>query len=280
MLDENPQLLRQAGNVVTPGGDEIKGVTPYEFLLGAGDYELAAKVQVYFAKIENGEADRLRQCQRYEPYINEMLTQPPYDLTPLMQLIEKASSDQITTLLSQLRKDDQNDNEVCQEIRAFQQHWAPRSITKTGMHYNYNSLLHAFELLANLPVGVEEEKTILWAQLIGFQMRRLPGIDRCIMAQGLYDIVEKSKVIERSYTLTADDIGNKFPITLNDDKPFEFAQAHMMPTIFEEALHPNFDLENYGSEIYNIFKKFIMNKRCQLTELIQPVPAFRWCNML
>ncbi|MGC1181356.1 MAG: hypothetical protein WA877_00205, partial [Legionella sp.] len=41
LLDENPSLLLQAGNVVTPGGDEWKRVTIYEFLLGAGDYELA-----------------------------------------------------------------------------------------------------------------------------------------------------------------------------------------------------------------------------------------------
>ena len=89
MLEANPKLLLQAGNVITPGGDEIRRVTIYEFLLGAGDYELAKKVQDYFSKIEGGEQQRIHQYERYRPHIEGMLTQKPYDLSPLIDLLNK-----------------------------------------------------------------------------------------------------------------------------------------------------------------------------------------------
>ena len=34
---------------------------------------------------------------------------------------------------------------------------------------------------------------LVWRQLIGFEMRRLPGIDRCVMAQGLYYVIDKNE---------------------------------------------------------------------------------------
>src|SRR5438105_4814071 len=58
LLDADPNLLLQAGNVKTPGGDELQRVTIYECILGAGDYELAKIVGDYFSKIDQGEQER------------------------------------------------------------------------------------------------------------------------------------------------------------------------------------------------------------------------------
>ena len=55
MLEANPRLLLEAGNVITPGGDELRRVTIYECLLGAGDYALAEMVQGYFSEIKGME---------------------------------------------------------------------------------------------------------------------------------------------------------------------------------------------------------------------------------
>ena len=221
MLDKNPRLLLQAGNVTTPGGDEIRRVTLYEFLLGAGDYELAEKVQAYFEKIEHGSQERIRQYERYRPHIEGMLTQTPYDLSPLIELIKKASPEEINALLD---KDTTGGSELCSVILQFRKDWAPRIVSQPCMHYNYVSLKHAFELLekewSNLYKASGNNYdmiNLVWRQLIGFEMRRLPGIDRCVMAQGIYYVIEQKEALARSYNLRNGGVAVAFPITLSDD---------------------------------------------------------------
>ena len=46
-------------------------------------------------------------------------------------------------------------------------------------------------------------------------MRRLPGIDRCVMAQGLYYVIEKHERVERSYKFRNGD--GDFPILASND---------------------------------------------------------------
>lgn len=221
LLDKNPSLLLLAGNVQTPGGDEIRRVTLYEFLLGAGDDELAGIVQGYFAKLDNGEQERVRQYERYKPHIEGMLTQKPYDLSPLIELIKKATPEQVTALLN---KDMTGDNELCKALSQFRKDWAPKVLTKPCMHYNYASLQHAFELLDrewdNLYKASNDNYDkirLVWRQLIGFEMRRLPGIDRCVMAQGLYYVMDEKEVVGRSYALREAGMAGSFPVTTTDD---------------------------------------------------------------
>ena len=227
MLEANPRLLLEAGNVITPGGDELRRVTIYECLLGAGDYALAEMVQGYFSEIkdvdgqtiEDAEVQRIRQYERYKPHIEGMLTQKPYNLEPLIKLIKKATTEEVAALLN---KDFTGENDLCKAIIQFRKDWAPRVLVKPGMHYNYASLKHAFELLDrewnNLyqASGNNFNKVLLvWRQLIGFEMRRLPGIDRCAMAQGLYYVIDQHEEMARSYKFKNDD--GDFPIVATDD---------------------------------------------------------------
>lgn len=93
---------------------------------------------------------------------------------------------------------------------------------KPCVHYNYRSLQHTFELLDSewddlyKTSGDKFDKiNLVWRQLIGFEMRRLPGIDRCVMAQGIYYVTEqKNHEVERSYKFKNSD--GDFPI-INDD---------------------------------------------------------------
>lgn len=220
MLDADPKLLLQAGNVKTPGGDEVRRVTPYEFLLGAGDYELAKSVQAYFSKIENGEQERLSQYERYRPHIEGILTERPYDVAPLIELIKKAPQENILALLD---KDFSGENDLCKAIIQFHKDWAPRILRKPCMHYNYASLQHAFKLFSDEIDDLLKESensyvriNLVWRQLIGFEMRRLPGIDRCVMAQGLRVVMQENQVVRRSYSFK-NDSDHRFPITLVDD---------------------------------------------------------------
>ncbi len=136
MLEDNPRLLLEAGDVITPGGDEIIRVTIYEFLLGAGDYELAEMVQRYFAEIKDEQGEpieaaqeqRIRQYERYRPHIEGMLTQEPYDLSPLIELIKQASAEDVDALL---KKDMAHESVLRDAIVQFRKDWAPRVLINT-----------------------------------------------------------------------------------------------------------------------------------------------------
>ncbi|WP_131783229.1 hypothetical protein [Legionella gresilensis] len=239
MLETNPSLL-QAGNVKTPDGDEVRRITIYEFLLGAGDFELAKKVQPYFTKIKNGEQERLRQYERYKPHIDRMLKQQPYNLAPLIELIKKASPEEITALLY---KEPTDETELGRAMLKFRKDWSPRVIRKPGMHYNYSSLNHAIKLLLDEwktlyeASGNNDDKiNLVWRQLIGFEMRRLPGIDRCVMAQGLYNVVEWGAAIARTYKFGSDLTGAEFPVTDSNDS-IEWLGSDFAVTMFGSFTH-------------------------------------------
>lgn len=224
MLDKDPQLLLEAGNVITPGGDWIKRVTLYEFILGAGDYDLKPQIETYFSKIKNGEKERTFQYEKYRPHIEGMLTQKPYDVTNLFQLIKDAKADDVKALLNKNLAGVKNAN-LRNAMMKFIKDWAPKIIMEPCMHYNYMSLYHVFDLLAkewnNLyqASGDNYDKIrLIWRQLAGRELRRLPGIDRCIVAQGIYYVIDQNNPLARSYKFTnANNIAIEFPITLSDD---------------------------------------------------------------
>jgi len=226
MLEKNPRLLLQAGNVITPGGLDCQQVTLYEFCLGAGDPELAEKVQAYFAKLTDcdGEKERVRQYERYRPHIEGMLTQEPYDLSSLIGIIKKASTADVTAMLANNMT---HKSDLCDAMIQFRKDHAPGELTTPRMHYNYRSLQHAFQRLYdewdNLyqacgSTDKYDKIRLVWRQLIGFLLRRLPGVDRCAVAQGLYYLLEKQSAEEfdRSYTFKHYPSDGSLPLTLTD----------------------------------------------------------------
>ncbi|MCL5272612.1 MAG: hypothetical protein M1486_04805 [Gammaproteobacteria bacterium] len=48
-------------------------------------------------------------------------------------------------------------------------------------------------------------------------MRRLPGIDRCVMAQGLYYVIEDKAPVGRTYTFRNELVATTVPVTVADD---------------------------------------------------------------
>lgn len=72
------------------------------------------------------------------------------------------------------------------------------------MHYNYPTLIHAFELydrkwnnLYRLSGNNYDKCDLVWRQVIGYLQRGLPAVDRFAFAQGLYDLVENKKPLVR-----------------------------------------------------------------------------------
>ncbi len=286
MLDENPTLLLQRADVKTPSGDEIRNVTIYEMVLGTGDYELAKMVQPYFSKIKEGEKHQIHQYESYRPHIEDMLKQKPYDLGPLIDLIKKASAEDVTALLE---KDMTHKSDLCEAIIKFRKDWAPRILTKPCMHYNYASLQHAFELLERewddlYKTGDNgyDKIRLVWRQLIGFEMRRLPGIDRCVMAQGLYYVIEEQEVVARSYKFKNSDSDGDFPVISTDDS-FDGLGGDFSVGIFgwpwgETEVDATMVLFGVGNS--TVWQTFMSNKNFKLAELMQsqPVPQPTWMS--
>jgi SAM-dependent methyltransferase len=242
MVEANPRLMLEAGDVLTPAGLLVKRVTIYEFFLGAGDPEAAKLVRECFFKsideynrkfstnrldIEEAENSLQDQYERYRPHIEASLTQKPYDLNLLIEVIKTASSQDVAELLKEPLAG-QNHNKTFktklhEAMSKFRADWAPTVLTEPCMHYNYQSLRHAFIILhSHFDQLCEtddwnDNKLLLVArQVIGFEMRRLPGIDRCLFAQGLHGSVKNNQPIERISVLQ-NAHGTDFPTTFSDE---------------------------------------------------------------
>lgn len=271
MLDENPELLLEAGNVVTPGGLDCRRVTIYEFCLGAGDPKLAIEVQKRFAKLSDparGKAERERQYALYAPHIKNMLEeQQAYDFAPLLKALKEATKEDVAAM----RKHDMKHPSALRDaILQFRQDHAPTKLLQPQMHHNYASLKQAYKLLNEeweslLEVGDEpEDKHNLFAVLIiGFLQRRLPGFDRCFFAQN-QSLIAGSTPCPRALGFTEKE-GNLFDPTPVDDAYEDLGFKYFISGArrCESVGKAGFGLRLWRSTI----EKFLVDKKIELTTL-------------
>lgn len=218
MLKDNPRLLLQAGNVKTPGGLNVQRVTIYEFLLGAGDIELANWVVPFFSEIPSGEAERQRQLERYHPHLVSMMTQVPYDTQPIFDLLLDPANQ--TTIHADvnalLANDPKHQSALSDAIAQFRNaHLPTQPLIKPRMHFNYATHLALCQKLYHEETRMALHKAsggndnminLIWLKMISHLMNFYPGIDRCIAAQGIAHIYQRdfseANQIKRSYQLT------------------------------------------------------------------------------
>jgi hypothetical protein len=241
MVKENPPLMFKTGHVLTPSGLFVKNVTLYEFFLGAGDPEAAKLVRdcffesipaynekfpSYALNIEEAQEALAAQYERYRPHIEGIFTQEAYDLRPLIEIIKEASREDILALLNEplmLRNHNGTFKSALHEaMDTFRHDWGLQILDKPRMHYNYNSLKHAFEIFVNKwdslyqADGWDIDKLCLISlQIIGFEQLSLPGSDRCAIAQGLRHILNASELFRRSDIFRH--TGDCFPQRLSHD---------------------------------------------------------------
>lgn len=217
MLETSPSLLVQAGNVTTPGGLELHRVTIYECLLGAADPEFASLVFPYFSRIPGGEAERQRQFERYQPHLEALFYQKPYDFQPIFDYLLKKKFDlQIRSEVLNLLDDNHDDESQLRDLlMAFQEyHYPHQPLSEPRIHFNYatqNALYHAlyhpvtWQRLIEASGGSFDLAKLLWRKLIAYLMNFYPGLDRCVAAQGmdtLYDEMGRQiRLCKRSYQI-------------------------------------------------------------------------------
>ena len=201
MLDKNPRLLLESGNVITRSDLIVENVTVYEFLLGAGDSDLSEQVATYFTKFEGGDDARIKQEEKYRPYIEGMLKQEPYGLTGLINIIKQASPAEVQAALNKQTTGSALDKALAE----FRQAVTLKKITQPQMHYNYQTLIHALDLyscefdkLKQTSRNNFDKLDLVWRQVIGYLQRGLPAVDRFAFVMGLYDLVENKQPLKRT----------------------------------------------------------------------------------
>jgi hypothetical protein len=196
MLDANPGLLMQSGDVVTAAGHTAIAIKPYECGLGEGDhykdaqgFEMIPLIASYFSKIpgltaEEGEQERVRQYARYQSAIENIPNQKPTEsIAWIFEVIEKNADEKVL-----------ND-----ALETFRQDKAltPRFITRPGMHCNYANPQHALDVFAEKfedlykASGNNYRKCFLaWDKVVIYVMGGLSACERMRVAGGLKNISE------------------------------------------------------------------------------------------
>lgn len=156
----------------------------------------------------------------------------------------------------------------------FRQHHAPRVITEPCIHYNYASLQHAYVIfdqewdnLLRASGNNYNKIRLVGRQLIAFQLRRLPGVDRCKTAQGLFNDGERTY----KYMHCSGD----FPCTPSDEKltglGFDFSIDIYTGTVRMGSL-------GNGQSWHALWKSYIKQKHqtySAYTALIVPAEPMR-----
>lgn len=268
MINANPRLLLQAGNVMTRGGVEVIRTTLYEFFLGAGDPDGARRIQFGFAKIPNGEAERLRQYSRYKPHIDALAKQielkiPAYDLIPLFETIKQSSKADIKEALNLYNPNmlSMRNTPLRKALVAFRKTVAPK-VKTVGMHYDhYATLRQAFYFLFDKWENLffihtsDDICFLIWRQIIGFLQRSLSAIERFAFSRGFKDKERTLKFKE--------DAKNSFPDYNNlSTNPKALALG------FDEAIYGKSN--NVVYRIHSIYEKTgFYNAKERLVEKIK-----------
>jgi hypothetical protein len=274
MIKANPSLLLQAGNVITPGGDKVERITIYEFCLAAGDYDLEEKVRALFSGIENGEQQSIFQYERYRLHIEGMLHKKPYDITNLVNITKEAHLDDMTALLN---KDLTRESKLRDAVIQFFKDWAPQIITKPRMLYNYASPQHGFKLLNDEWINLHNasrknyDKIHLLFRLISFELRRLPGVDRRAVAQGIHNVIEKNEKFERTYKFK--NFAGDFPVTFADDSFDGLGVNYGIDVAMAECVFGNDPMWSNSAALQcEALGKLMSRKNLKLAELMQQHP--------
>lgn len=283
-LASNPQLVLGRGDVITPGGQEIQGVTILECAIGAGDPEMAAMIQRYFSNVEHGEEALEIQLARYRPCLEEMKSQQAtYNLKELITIIIESKPEEVTAALNKQFNTNIKLHKALDEFRKAVQ---PKAITKPQMHYNYQLLIDAFQLYADewnhlyRASGDDWAKcNLVWRQVIGYLQRGLPAVDRFAFAKSLHELVEGNAQLVRDTKYQSGagsfpDLSAAFSSNLSD-LGFDYG-------IYAAGVREGTEIwQADGWRMRPLFRTYVEQKR-QACGLMQPQQAHQstWCVIL
>lgn len=227
-IEDLMRLLLQAGDVITPGGKLIKGVTLLECALGAGDLELAEMIRPYFDEFKGGQAEFESQRERYRACLEAMETQEhDYDINWLVEIIKNSTQEDVE---AELATGDNYDpayqsplRDAMNKFRSEMLDPKRRIIKKPSMHCNYKNFDHVDEVLTqewnNLGEGDNYTKhRLISRQIFGFiQLIELPAYERYVHAQDDSYAAIEGRAIKRSFDYKYPDALAKTLPAFSDD---------------------------------------------------------------
>ena len=194
-----------------------------------------------------------------------------YNIRGLFDLIRDASAEDVQALLN---NDRQHASPLCDAIIQFRKDHAPCVLLgrEPRMHFNYATLQLAYEQYADRWDELHEASgggwaklDLAWRMIIGFLQRRLPGIDRCIAAQGLYYVAGGVKeAVNRSVKLK--NSAGDFPVASSDDS------LEGLGSSFAVDIGQGVDMGVAGwwrAGVVGAFSKLMSSKNIELVRLMQ-----------
>lgn len=214
MIDANPRLLLISSQVTDYSGRSYKDFMPFQAALLCHDVTLWKKIESYFDKLPDGEAEKVRQFRQLFP--EGLPRQESYDFTELVQVISNSSD---ADIMAALRKEN-NDTPVCQALNGFRTAFTDLAIKE--MFFNPSHLIDALKVYdALFDRWSWNQRDLFWRQVIGYTQRFLPTCYAQAFCQGLYYILEEKKPLSRSLKFTFGG-GVYYPLTDSSGLGFAF----------------------------------------------------------
>jgi hypothetical protein len=267
LLNENPYLVLLRDDITTTGGLTVANTTLLECAIGASDFAvndhslgITEMIIGYFDRVPNGNTALRYQLKRCQICLEELEHQKAYDLTWLVDIIKNSLNEDIQCAL----KKKNNNSKLRKSIIQFRNDMNLKTITEPHLHYNYQTLIHAFELLETCSM-TRNQQALFWRQVIKFLQRSLPAIDRFIFSKGtLYELVENIIPLVRNVKYKYNHTSS-FPLcktsdTCSKDPGFEIA-------IYGDG--DTFIRVSPTNEWSYTLQKLLSNKITRLTELMQ-----------
>ena len=215
MIDANPRLLLILSKATDYSGRSYQGLTPFQAALSSHDVALWKKIEPYFDKLSDGEAEKVRQFRQLFP--EGLPQQESYDFTELVQVISNSSD---ADIMAALRKEN-NDTLICQALKGFRTAFTDLAIKE--MFFNPSHLIDALKVYdAQFDPWSWNQRDLFWRQVIGYTQRFLPVCYAQAFCQGLYYILEEKKPLARSLKFQYDS-GSYFPLLDSSGLGFDFA---------------------------------------------------------
>jgi hypothetical protein len=221
LLELKPFLVLHTGkghSVLTPRGTIIKNKSFYECAIGEGDPDIKALIESCYLQVKGGEEIMKAQFERYLPHIQSMPCKKFDDLRWLFQVLINSPLEDVA---AELKTGEEYDWDYCSELRKgsyrkgsdlrdamdkFREdelNSADRCIDQPGMHYNDQSIVHVYDLIAqhenDLIVGNNYDKLRLACrQMLGFkQLLKFTAYDRIVFASDQSEEAISGKKINR-----------------------------------------------------------------------------------
>jgi hypothetical protein len=191
MIRANLKLLLHTSEATDYSNRTYRGYTPFQAALLCHDVALWKKMEPYFDRLTDGQAEKAKQFNALSP--EGIPHGTPYDFSDLIQTITNSSAADIDAALNKT----QNDTAICNALNHFRCDFTALAMQET--FFNPSHLIKALEVYnEQFPNWSWEQRDLFWRQVIGYTERFLPACLAQAFIQGLYYIVEEQQPLVRS----------------------------------------------------------------------------------